>query len=200
MIYAQALGLLQYCWQERQRHGKIIGVEIQKEMAEMASRSVSLNHLEDKIEIWNMDLKNLEERIDKASIDVITVNPPYKKVGSGIKNERDTKAIARHEVCCTLEDVITVSSKLLNTGGAFYMVHRIERLVDVLSEMRKQKLEPKRIRMVHPKSGKAPNLFLVEGIKNARPFLKVEDPIYVYNSSGEYTQTIYQIYHREEKE
>lgn len=166
----------------------------------MASRSVSLNHLEDKIEIWNMDLKNLEERIDKASIDVITVNPPYKKVGSGIKNERDTKAIARHEVCCTLEDVITVSSKLLNTGGAFYMVHRIERLVDVLSEMRKQKLEPKRIRMVHPKSGKAPNLFLVEGIKNARPFLKVEDPIYVYNSSGEYTQTIYQIYHREEKE
>ncbi|MBQ9314707.1 MAG: tRNA1(Val) (adenine(37)-N6)-methyltransferase [Clostridia bacterium] len=174
---------------------KIYAVEIQQEMAEMASRSVLLNHQEEKIEVINEDLKRIDTILKKDSVDAITVNPPYKKAGSGIINETDTKSISRHEVLCTLEDIIKVSARLLKTSGSIYMVHRTERLVDVLSEMRSEKIEPKRIRFIHPSYGKAPNLFLVEGIKHAKPFLKIEEPIYVYEKDENYTDTIKEIYH-----
>lgn len=174
---------------------KIYGVEIQKDMAEMAKRSVKMNHQEESIEILHEDLRNVEQILPKASIDAITVNPPYKKAGSGIVNELDGKTIARHEVLCTLEDIVKVSAKLLNTNGSLYMVHRMERLVDVLSLMRENQIEPKRIRMIHSTYHKAPNLFLIEGKKNARPFLKVEEPIYVYDENGNYTCSIQEIYH-----
>ena len=131
----------------------------------------------------------------KATIDAITVNPPYKKAGSGIIDELDMKTISRHEVLCTLEDIIQVASIVLKTSGSIYMVHRTERLVDVISTMRKYKIEPKRIRLIHPSVQKAPNLFLIQGIKNAKPFLKVEEPLYVYDNKGDYTETIYEIYH-----
>ena len=173
---------------------KIYAVEIQEEISEMAKRSVCMNNQEDKIEIINEDLKNIDKILKKASVDVVTVNPPYKKVGSGVINELDTKTISRHEVLCTLEDIVEKSFNILKVGGSIFMVHRVERLVDILSIMRQKKLEPKRIRFIHPCAGKAPNLVLVEGIKGGKPFLKVDEPIYVYDDNGNYTCTIMEIY------
>ena len=159
---------------------KIYAIEIQKEMAEMANRSIFLNNQQNKIEVVNIDLKDLDKKIGKACVDAITVNPPYKKKGSGIINELDTKTIARHEIFCTLEDIIEMADKVLKIGGSFYMIHRMERLVDVLTAMRNKRIEPKRIQFIHPSADKAPNLFLVEGIKHGRAFLKVEKPEYVW--------------------
>lgn len=177
---------------------KIFAVEIQNEMAEMTRRSVIMNHQQDKIEVLNEDLNNLHNVLGKASIDAITVNPPYKKSGCGVINDLDSKTISRHEVLCTLEEVIKMSEYLLKPAGSIYMVHQIERLVDVLAVMRKEKLEPKRIRFIHPSVDKAPNLFMVEGVKHGKPFLKVEEPIYVYDEKGNYTKTINEIYNIKE--
>lgn len=172
---------------------EIIGVEIQKESAEMAERSVRLNHLENKIKIINEDLKNLSDKIQSGTIDAVTVNPPYTKAGSGIINEKNSLMIARHEICCTLEDVVKESSRILKTNGEFFMVHKPERLVDIFCIMRKYKLEPKRIRFIHPELGKAPNLVLIEGVRDGGCFLKIEKPLSVYNGE-KYTDEIYDIY------
>ena len=171
---------------------------MQKEIAEMANRSVIMNNQKEKIEIINDDLMNIEKIIKPATIDVVTVNPPYQKKGTGVINELDTKTISRHEVLCSLEDIIEKSAKILKTDGLFFMVHKTERLVDILSIMRNKKIEPKRIRFVHPTYNKAPNLVLVEGLKNGRPFLKVDSPIYVYNNDETYTDTILKIYNMKE--
>lgn len=179
---------------------KIYAVEIQNEIADMAKRSIDLNGQSEKIEIINDDLKNIDKYFEKESIDAITVNPPYKKTGSGVINELDTKTISRHEVLCTLDDIIKKSQAVLKTGGSLFMVHRVERLVDIFSTMRKRNIEPKRIRFVHPSEGKAPNLVLVQGIKGGKPFLKVEDPIYVYDKDGKYTCTIMDIYNMQMEE
>lgn len=187
-------GIVAILLEAKTKAKKIYAVEIQKDIAEMAKRSVILNKQEDKIEVVNEDLKNIDKVFGKATVDVVTVNPPYKKVGSGIINELDTKTISRHEVLCTLEDIVEKSVKILKTGGSFFMVHRTERLVDILSVMREKKLEPKRIRFVHPSSGKAPNLVLVEGVKGGKPFLKIDEPIYVYDENGNYTCTVMDIY------
>lgn len=178
---------------------KIYAVEIQEEMADMAQRSVRMNGQQDSIQILHQDLKMLDTTFGKSTIDAITVNPPYKKAGSGIINDFDAKTVARHEVLCTLEDILNVSASLLKVSGSLYMVHRTERLVDVLASMRQARLEPKRIRFIHPSVGKAPNLFMVEAMKNANPFLKVEEPLYVYRENGEYTETIDEIYHRNQE-
>ena len=145
-------------------------------------------------------MKNIDKYFEKESIDAITVNPPYKKTGSGVINELDTKTISRHEVLCTLDDIIKKSQTVLKTGGSLFMVHRVERLVDIFSTMRKRNIEPKRIRFVHPSEGKAPNLVLVQGTKGGKPFLKVEDPIYVYDKDGKYTCTIMDIYNMQMEE
>ena len=177
---------------------KIYAVEIQKEGAEMANRSVKLNKLEDKIEVLNRDLKDIDDVLKVGSVDAITVNPPYKPINSGIINDEDSLRIARHEICCTLEDILKQSSKLLKFGGSFYMVHRPERLVDIMFYMRKYKIEPKRIRFVHPNENAASNLVLVEGTRGGKPFLKFEKPLYVYDKSGKYTDEILKIYNLKE--
>lgn len=177
---------------------KIYAIEVQKDIAEMAERSVLMNRQQDKIQVINDDLMNLDKIFSKASIDAITVNPPYQKRGSGIINEANTKTIARHEILCTLEDIIEKSVNVLKVGGAFYMIHKAERLVDILSCMRQKKLEPKRIRFIHPSYGKAPNLVLVEGVKGGKAFLKIEDPLYVYDEQGNYTCNIMDIYNIKE--
>lgn len=187
-------GIVAILLEAKTKAKKIYGIEIQSEVADMAKRSIMMNGQAERIEIINTDLKRLDELFEKESVDAITVNPPYKKSGSGIINEFDTKTISRHEVLCTLEDIIEKSRKVLKTGGAFYMINRVERLVDCLSVMREYKLEPKRIRFIHPSSDKAPNLFMVEGRKGGKPFLKIEDPIYVYDKEGNYTCTIDDIY------
>ncbi len=174
----------------------ITGIEIQEEMAEMASRSVKFNKLENKIEIIHGDITDLDmlKKLDK--VDIVTVNPPYKLRNSGLINPDDKNAIARHEICCTLEDVITAAKTVLKDNGKIYMVHRPERLVDIFTSMRKLKIEPKRIKMVYPSPYKAPNIVLVEGQKYGGAFLKWEESICVYNEKGEYSDEINQIYGR----
>lgn len=175
---------------------KIYGVEIQKEVAEMARRSARLNGLEDKFEILNCDINQIFNFLQKNSIDAIVTNPPYKKVDTGVKNRDEKQMISRHEVKCTLEDVIEKSSQLLNDLGEFYMVHRAERLVDIMCLLRNYRLEPKKIRFVHPKPNEKPNLILVKAIKYAHPFLKIQEPLVIQDENGEYTKEINEIYGR----
>ena len=183
---------------EKIKAKKIYAIEIQKEIAEMAKRSVLMNNQQDKIEVINEDIMNIDKIIKPSTVDAITVNPPYQKKGSGIINELDTKTISRHEVLCSLEDIIDKSVKLLKTGGLFYMIHKTERLVDILSIMRYKKIEPKRIKFIHPTYDKAPNLVLIEGAKGGKPFLKVDNPLYVYNEENKYTKDILDIYNIKE--
>ena len=173
---------------------KVIGVEIQTEVANMANRSIKLNKLEDRFEIINDNINNIFNYLEKNSFDVIVTNPPYQKKDSGIKNMKEKKLISRHEVMATLEDFIKISKEILKDKGEFYMVHRPDRLVDILYCMRKYNIEPKNIRFVYPKQNKEPNLFLIKGIKNARPFLKVEKNLYIYDENGKYTKEIKEIY------
>ncbi len=129
---------------------EVVALEIQNDMADMAERSVKLNSLEDKIKVYNRDLKDIDFLKSIGRFDVLTVNPPYKINNGGIVNPSDKLAIARHEVMCTLEDVIKAARTLLKDNGRMYMVHRPERLADIMVLMRKYKIEPKRVRMVHP--------------------------------------------------
>lgn len=175
---------------------KITGLEIQEEMVEMANRSVEYNNLEKRVNFIHGDLKNMELLKAMPKAEIITVNPPYKLKQSGIINADDKNAIARHEICCTLEDVIIASRILLKDNGRMYMVHRPERLADILCLMRKHKIEPKRIRMVHPSHHKTPNIVLVEGQRDGGMFLKWEPSIYIYESDGRYTKEINDIYGR----
>ena len=159
----------------------VFGLEIQRDMVEMAERSVKLNSLEGRVQFINGDLKDIDslKRLDR--FDVVTVNPPYKLNNSGILNPLDKLAIARHEVLCNLEDVIAASRVLLKDNGRMFIVHRPERLADIFTLMRKYKIEPKRVKMVHPKMGKAPNIVLVEGQRDGGAYLKWEAPLYVYD-------------------
>lgn len=175
---------------------KVIGVEIQKEVAEMASRSIRLNDLQDKFEVINDNILNLNNIYENQSFDVIVTNPPYKKKNTGIINEKEKKVISRHEITADLEDFIKIAKDLLKDNGEFYMVHRPDRLVDVLSLMRKYKVEPKILRFVYSDKNKEPKLILVKGIKNAKPFLKVEKNLYIYDENGKYTEEILKIYHK----
>lgn len=174
---------------------EIYGVEIQKEVAEMAKRSVDLNELQDRIKILHMDLKELPERFPKASFDCVTSNPPYMKTGGAIINLDGNFAVSRHEINCNLEDIIRMAQYLLKPQGKFYMVHRPDRLVDILCTMREYKIEPKYIRFVQAKVDKKPNLLLIEGLKGGKAELKFHEPLIVYNEDGSYTEEIYRIYY-----
>lgn len=172
----------------------ITGVEIQDYSAELANRSILLNRLEDRIKIINKDLKNLKSDIASGSVDLITCNPPYKPANSGVINEHNGKTIARHEVFCTLDDIVKEASRELNYGGSFCMVHKVERMADIFVTLRKYKLEPKRMRLVYSSKDMPATLVLIEGVKDAKPFLKMESPIFVYEKENEYTDQIYEIY------
>ncbi len=176
----------------------ITGIEIQLEMAQMANRSVMLNHLSEKIKIIHGDLKEATQLLGAGKFDIITTNPPY--MNTGLKNPEDTKAIARHEIKCTLEDVVKTGSGMLKIGGKFAMVHRPERLVDIIFLMRQYKIEPKRLRMVHPYPHKRANLILIEGVRGGRAYLNMMEPLYVRNADGSYTQEIDRIYGKDVKE
>ncbi len=178
---------------------KIIGIEIQKEIAEMAQRSILLNNLENKVEILNENIKSLTERFEDGSFDVVVTNPPYKKLNTGLTNENKIKYISRHEIEANLEDFISISSKLLKNSGSLYMVHRPERLGDIMFLLKKYKLEPKILKFVQSDISKPPKLFLIKAVKNAKSFLKIEKPIYVYDLKGEYTNEILEIYNKNSK-
>lgn len=176
------------------------GLEIQEESADMARRSVQHNHLEDRISIVTGDIKEASSVFGTESIDVITTNPPYMIGGHGLANPDSAKAIARHEVLCTLDDILRESSKMLKYGGRFYMVHRPFRLVEILTKMTAMHIEPKRMRLVYPYIDKEPNMVLVEGIKNAKSRIEVEPPLIVYEKDGDYTKRVYDLYGMEQKE
>ena len=173
---------------------KIYGVDIQKDVCDMASRSIKLNNLEKKFEIINSNIKDLNTLFEEASFDAIVSNPPYKKDNSGLKNEAETKLISRHEITATLEDFISVSSKLLKNNGNIYMVHRPERLSDLFYLLKKYHLEPKKLRTVHSYIDSKPKLVLVKATKNAKSFLNIEEPLIIYNKDGSYTDEILKIY------
>lgn len=178
---------------------QIVGIEIQNNVADMAKRSIELNNMQDKFTIINDDLKEMNKYFNNSYFDVIVSNPPYKQDNTGLKNDSEEKIISRHEVKCDLEDVIMCASKMLKDKGSFHMVHRPERLKDILCTLNKYKLEPKEIRFVHPKANKKPNLILIKSVKNSRPFLNIQEPLYVYGEDGSYTQEILEIYERKEK-
>lgn len=181
---------------EKSKAKKIVGIEIQKDVADMAKRSIQMNNLCEKIEVVNEDIKNLDKMFKINYFDVIVTNPPYKKINTGKINENEKKLISRHEITATLEDFIKISSKLIKDKGEFYMVHKPDRLVDIITTLKKYKLEPKQIRFVYPKIDKEANLVLVKAVKNAKSFLKIDKPLYVYNDDGTYTKEIMEIYNK----
>ena len=178
------------------KNTKFVGVEIQPEVAEMADRSVKLNLLENNIEILNTNILELSKIYNRGSFDVVTTNPPYKKINTGVINENNKKLISRHEITASLEDFIRTASFLLKDLGEFYMVHRPDRLVDIFYSMRENKIEPKKIKFVYPNKNKKTNLVLIKGIKNGKQFLEFENNLYVYNEDGNYTNEILKIYNK----
>lgn len=169
---------------------RFVGLEIQEESADMARRSVAHNRLEEKIEIVTGDIKEAATIFGPASFDVITTNPPYMIGQHGIANHSDTKAIARHEVLCSLDDILRESARILKPGGRFYMVHRPFRLAEILSKMVEAKIEPKRMRMVHPYVDKEPNMVLIEGKRGGNSRMTVEKPLIVYRETGIYSEEL----------
>ena len=175
---------------------KIIGIEIQEDVAEMANRSIKLNNLEDRFEIMNINIKDVLDYLEPHKYDVVVTNPPYKKIDTGVKSNEKKQLISRHEVECTLEDVIKNGSKLLKDLGEFYMVHRAERLVDIMCLLRKYKMEPKNIRFVHSKAEEKPSLILIRAVRGAKEFLKIDKPLIIYKENGDYTDEILEIYNK----
>ena len=169
----------------------IDALEIQQEVAEMANRSVEMNGLEEKISVINADLVGYKTELQ---YDVVTCNPPYKTTDTGLTNPNEKLKIARHEVCCNLHEIVKTASRLLKPSGKFALIHRPERLVDIICEMRNQKLEPKRIRYIASYEGKPPVMVLVEGRKCAKPYIKTEPNLIVYNQDGSYTDEVLKIY------
>lgn len=170
------------------------GLEIQEESADMARRSCRYNQLEDKISIVTGDIKEASQIFGAASFDVVTCNPPYMDQHHGLVNPHLPKAIARHEILCSLEDVICQTAKLLKPNGRFYMVHRPHRLADIMMLMKKYKLEPKRMKLVHPYVDKEPNMVLIEGLRGGKARITIEAPLIVYKAPNVYTQEIYDVY------
>ena len=175
---------------------KVIGVEIQGEVSNMARRSSKLNNLEEKFQVLNEDILSLGKLYENQTFDVIVTNPPYKKKDTGIINEDERKIISRHEITANLEDFVKVSRDLLKDKGEFYMVHRPERLVDIFSLLRKYKIEPKELRFVYSNMSRPPKLVLIKGIKNSKSFLKVDKNLYIYDDKGNYTDEILKIYNK----
>lgn len=170
------------------------GLEIQKINVDMARRSVRFNEIEDFVDIVQGDIKEASAIFGGASFDVVTTNPPYMNENHGLKNPESHKAIARHEILCTLEDVIREGAKVLKPGGRFCMVHRPHRLVEIFELMRKYRVEPKRMRMVHSFADKDATMVLVEGVRGGKPMIKVEQPLIIYEKEGRYTDEIIRLY------
>lgn len=180
---------------EAKTEGKhFTALEIQEEVADMAARSVRLNGLEHKVEIIQGDIKEASRIFGRASFDVVTANPPYMNDKHGLKNPDKKKAIARHEVLCTLEDVVRETAAVLKPGGRFYLVHRPHRLAEIFAVLNRYQLEPKRMKMVHPFVDKEANMVLIEAAKGGRSMIKVEAPIIVFKEPGVYEDEIRNVY------
>lgn len=176
---------------------KVVGIEIQKDVCDMAKRSIELNKINEKFEIICDSILNLNKYFEKQTFDVVITNPPYKKKNTGIINPDEPKMIARHEITANLEDFIRVAKDMLKDKGEFYMVHRTERLVDIFELMRKYKIEPKEIRFIFSNKNGEPKMVMIKGVKNAKSFLKIYPNLYIYEEDGKYTEEIKNIYELE---
>lgn len=187
-------GIIPLLMYAKYRCAHLDGLEIQEESADMARRSVALNGLSDVIDIVTGDIKEADGLWKSASFDCVTCNPPYMIGRHGLTNPEAPKAIARHELLCTLEDVIRVTAKLLRPGGHFFMVHRPFRLAEIMTELSQYKLEPKRMQLVYPYVDKEPNMVLIEAVRGARPRMTVEKPLIIFERQGVYTPEIRETY------
>lgn len=170
---------------------KIIGVEIQKEVFDLAQKSVDINKLNNQIEIINADINDIYNQFETESFDIITCNPPFFKVNKDSNlNKNDYKTIARHEIKLNLDDIFKIAKKLLKNNGYIAIVHRPERLVDIITTMKKYNIEPKKVQFIYPKTNMEANILLVEGTKNGKEGLKILSPIYTHLDNGEYTEQI----------
>ncbi|GHU44025.1 methyltransferase [Clostridia bacterium] len=194
MDFCTGTGILPILLSAKTQGEHFTGLEILEESADMARRSVALNRLQDKISIQTGDVKVASALFPAASFHVVTVNPPYIIARHGIPNENPAKAIARHEILCCLEDVIRESAKLLVPNGRFYMVHKPFRLTEILCEMHRYGIEPKRLRFVHPFIDKEPNMVLVEGLRGGKSRVTVEPPLVVFRGEGVYTDEVQEMY------
>lgn len=190
-------GIIPILMSAKTKTEKIYGIEIQRASAELFKKSIALNGLEERVEVICDDLKNLLKIFPKRSFDMITCNPPYMKCGAGVVNETDTKTIARHEILCTLEDCIAISSLLLAPKGRLFMVHRPSRLAEVISLFKKHKIEPKRLRLVYPDEKSEPTLFLIEGLIFGGEEMRIMPPLFLKNAAGEESEELKAIYNRE---
>ncbi len=177
----------------------IDALEIQPESADMANRSIQYNHLEERIHVTTGDICETAQLFPRASFDVVTTNPPYMNDNHGLKNPDLPKAIARHEVLCTLNDVVQAAADALKPGGHFFMVHRPFRLVEIINTLSAHRLETKRMRFVHSYADKEPNMVLIEAVRGGNSMVKIESPLVVYQAPGVYTQEIYDIYNLDPK-
>lgn len=173
---------------------RLTGLEIQPESADMAARSVALNDLEDSISIIQGDLKEAGSLFPAASFDAVTCNPPYMIGRHGLVNPEAPKAIARHEILCTFEDVAAQTAKVLAPGGSFFLVHRPFRLAQIMGVLMNYRLEPKRMRLVYPFLDREPNMVLLQAVRGGNPRLKVEKPLIIYREPGVYTEEVREIY------
>ena len=172
-------------------NAKIIGIEIQEEVAKMALETIKMNNKENQILILNCDINEYYKKMESDSFDVITCNPPFfKYIETSNINKTDYKTIARHEVKLNLEQIFVIAKKLLKNGGFISIVHRPERFVEVVDQMKKNNIEPKRVQFIYPKNDLEANIMLIEGCKNGKPGLKVLSPIYSHKDNGEYTDQV----------
>lgn len=170
------------------------GLEIQPENVDMAVRSVNYNHLNDRVDMIQGDVREAAEMFPAASFHVVTCNPPYMPAGGGLKNEYGPRVIARHEVMCTWEDVVSSAAKLLRPGGRFYAVHKPFRLPELMRTMEEHGIEPKRLRFVHPYADKEPGMVLLGGVRGGKPMCRVEPPLIIYSAPHQYTDEVLRIY------
>lgn len=187
-------GIIPLLLSAKTRAAGLTGLEIQEKYADMAARSVQLNHLEEKIRIVCGDIRKADVIFTPASFDVVTSNPPYMAAGGGLVNPGNETAVARHEVLCRFEDVAAAASRLLRSSGHFYLVHRPQRLPELFGTLRRLRLEPKRMRLVYPYADQPANMVLLDCVRDGNPQLTVEKPLIVYKAKGQYMDEIRGIY------
>ena len=193
-------GIIPILLEAKEKGAKFTALEIQEESAKMAERSVLLNGLQEKITIVTGDIKEASKLMKASSFDIVTCNPPYMNYQHGITNPELPKAIARHEILCTLEDVVREASKVVKQKGSFYLIHRPFRLAEIFGTLLAHRLEPKRMRLVYPYVDKEPNMVMIEAVRDGKSMIKVEPPLIVYDKQGNYTEEIYKIYGYEQKD
>lgn len=187
-------GIIPFLWLRNEKINNVFALDIQQNAYEQISHSIELNGVEDRIKAYRCDLREIDKVFTAEEFSLVTMNPPYKPVGTGIESLAESARIARHEVCCNIEDAVKAAAYMLKYGGRFCMCHRPERLVDAIEVMRRYKLEPKRLRFVQDKAGEQPFLFLIQGQKGAKPFLRVEPQLIIKKANGKFTDEMLEIY------